>query len=56
MEKIWTNFDEESKTIVNELPNNNKSKFSKLVSRLNDSKNNMNKNPESIKSVVQSVK
>jgi len=54
MEKIWTNFDAESKIIVKELTDKNK--FNKLVDKLNTSKNNMNKKPKLVEVLVQDVK
>lgn len=52
MEKIWTNFDEESKTIAKELTINENDKFKKLVNKLNASKNNINTKVELNDSIV----
>ncbi len=56
MEKIWKNFDEESKKIVRELTGYRKKKFSNLVNELNTSKNNMNKKPKLEEALVQDIK
>jgi len=56
MEKIWNNFDEESKKIVRELTGYRKKKFTNLVNELNTSKNNMNEEPKLIETLVQDIK
>lgn len=53
MEKIWKNFDNESKIVIRKLTGYHKKKFSKLISKLNNSKNNMNKTPELVEVLVQ---
>jgi hypothetical protein len=55
MEQIWKNFDEKSKIVVKELTQDNQ-KLSKLVSKLQNARMNMDTKAKLMEALTQEVK